>query len=86
MGAPNDVEAAVEATLAKAKVAAVRDDPEIRSLLVRFETIKQRAERREQARGPTGLSDINEGELGEMYEMLHIMEAMIGKMEKYQLH
>jgi hypothetical protein len=72
----------VEAILARAKVAAVRDDPEIRRLLMRGATIKECVEQR----GATSLQDLNEAELGELREMLDIAEEICVKMEKYQLH
>jgi hypothetical protein len=75
----------VEAVLAQAR-AAVRDDPEIRRLLMRGATIKQRVERRAKRRGPNSLCDLNKAEISELHEMLGIVEELCAKMEKYQLH
>jgi hypothetical protein len=86
MGVKTDAEAAVEAILARAKFAAVRNDPEIRTLLIRAETIKQCVEQRAKQRGPTSLWDLNEAEINELHEMLDTAEAISAKMEKYQLH
>lgn len=82
MSVKTETEATVEAILARAKFAAVRNDPEIRTLLMRAETIQQCVEQR----APTSLWDLNEAEINELHEMLDIVEELSAKMEKYQLH